>query len=69
MPTVSYTFLFRLNFNWLESNTCIWDFPRGPVVKTSPCSAGDIGSIPGQEAKMPTKSLLRNWSPCATTKC
>ena len=24
-----------------------WDFPGGPVVKTSPSSAGGVGSIPG----------------------
>ena len=28
-----------------------WDFPGGPVVKTLP-SAGDLGSIPGQESKV-----------------
>ena len=28
-----------------------WDFPGGPVVKTLP-SAGDSGSIPGQESKV-----------------
>ena len=27
--------------------------PRGPVVKTSPSNAGDIGSIPDQEARIP----------------
>ena len=24
------------------------DFPGGPVVKNLPCSAGDVGSVPGQ---------------------
>ena len=29
-----------------------WDFPGGPVVKTSPSNAGGEGSIPGWEAKI-----------------
>ena len=29
------------------------DFPGGPVVKNPPCNAGDAGSIPGQETKVP----------------
>ena len=29
------------------------DFPGGPVVKNPPCNAGDMGSIPGQGAKIP----------------
>ena len=29
-----------------------WDFPGGPVIKTSPSEARDVGSIPGQEAKI-----------------
>ena len=28
-------------------------FPGGPVVKTSPSNAVDVGAIPGQEAKIP----------------
>ena len=27
------------------------DFLGGPAVKNSPCSAGDMGSIPGQETR------------------
>ena len=30
-----------------------WDFPGGPVVKTSPSNAGGAGSIPGWGAKVP----------------
>ena len=30
-----------------------WDFPGGPVVKTSPSKARGAGSIPGQESKIP----------------
>ena len=29
------------------------DFPGGAVVKNLPASAGDVGSIPGQETKIP----------------
>ena len=31
-------------------------FPGGPAVKTSSSNAGDAGSIPGQEAKIPHAS-------------
>ena len=30
-----------------------WDFPSGPVVKTSPASARGVGSIPSQATKIP----------------
>ena len=33
-----------------------WDFPGGPVVKTLPSSAGGVGLIPGQGAKIPQAS-------------
>ena len=29
------------------------DFPHGPVVKNPPCSAWDMGVIPGQGTKTP----------------
>ena len=29
------------------------DFPVGPVVKTLPSNAGDVGSVPGQGSKVP----------------
>ena len=32
------------------------DFPGGPVVETSPSSAGGVGSIPGQGARIPHAS-------------
>ena len=35
-------------------------FPGGPVVKTSPSSAVDMGSIPGQGAKIPHASQPKN---------
>ena len=31
----------------------IWDFPGGPVVKTSPSNAWGAGLTPGQGAKIP----------------
>ena len=33
-----------------------WDFPGGPVVKTSPSHAGVMDSITGQGAKVPHAS-------------
>ena len=37
------------------------DFPGGPVVKTLPSSAGGVGSIPSQGAK-----ILHAWWPQET---
>ena len=37
-----------------------WDIPGGPVVKTSPSTAGGAGSIPGQRAKIPHASWSKN---------
>ena len=36
-----------------ESKVSKGDFPGGPEVRNPPSSAGDAGSIPGQEAKIP----------------
>ena len=36
------------------------DFPAGPVLKTSPSSAGGAGLIPGQGAKIPHTSGPKN---------
>ena len=47
------------------SNKNSRDFPGGPVVNSLPCNAGNTGSIPGRETKVPhTEGLL---SPCSTT--
>ena len=43
----------RTKFLCSKSN---WDFPGGPVAKTSPSNAGGAGSIPGQGAKIPHAS-------------
>ena len=32
----------------------LWDFPGGPVVKTSPSNAGGEGSIPDWGTEIPT---------------
>ena len=42
------------------------DFPRGLVVKNLPCCARDMGSIPGQETKIPRAS--KKLSPWITTR-
>ena len=41
-----------------DIKTKLWDFPGSPVVRTSPSSAGDSGSVPGQGTKIPNAS----WS-------
>ena len=53
------TFIRELNAAWVKSRsggfkTCSpWDFPGGPVVKTSPSNAGGAGSNPSRGAKIP----------------
>ena len=42
------------------------DFPRGLVVKNVPCGTGDMGSVPGQETKIPQAS--KKLSPQITTR-
>ena len=42
------------------------DFPGGPVIKNPPSNAGDVGSIPGQEAKIP--HATGQISPYTTTR-
>ena len=41
------------------------DFPSGPVVKNSPCNAGDSGSIPGWGTKI--LHAVEQLSPSTTT--
>ena len=36
-----------------------WDFPGGPVVKTSPSSAGGVGSLPRGGARIPQVCQLK----------
>ena len=42
--------------------------PGGPVVKNLPCNAGDGGSIPGRETKIPHAEEQLSLCPRATTK-
>ena len=41
-----------------------WDFPGDPVVKTSPCKAGDTGALLGHRLKIP--HALEQVNPCST---
>ena len=43
------------------------NFPGGAVVKNLPCNAGDVGSIPGWETKIPHATEQQN-QPAATMK-
>ena len=43
-----------------------WGFPCGPLVKTSPSSAGGEGSVPGGGTKIPhdninLKNCIKKW--------
>ena len=43
-----------------------WDFPGGPVLKSLPCPAGDMGSIPGWGTKIPhgmeqLSTMMKTW--------
>ena len=54
-------------FNKDFKNGPYWDFSGGPVVKNSPCNAGDMGSIHDKGLR----SLLyavKQLSPCATAR-
>ena len=42
------------------------DFPGGPVVKSPPCNAGEVGLIPGQRTKI--SHAKEQWSPSVSTK-
>ena len=43
----------------LDESSHTWDFPSGPVVKTSPSNAGGPGWIIGQAAKIPHSLQLK----------
>ena len=51
---------------WYEEKRSKGDFHGDPVVKNSPCNAGDLGSIPGQGTKIP--HVVDQLSPSATTR-
>ena len=44
-------------YSALKSNE--WDFPCGPVVKTLPSNAGDVGLIPGWGTEILHASCLK----------
>ena len=44
-------------------------FPGDPGVKTSPCNAGSVGSIRGQEAKIPYISMAKKTKHKTETIC
>ena len=53
-------FNFFVSSTEIKQNDSIEDFPGGPVVKTSPSNAGDVGSIPSWGAKIPHASWPKN---------
>ena len=58
--------LCGLGLGQQRAQKCLpWDFPDDPVVKNSPAKAGDSGSIPGSEIKIPHAS--GQLSPCTAT--
>ena len=52
MKLETRTTIVRNVFNTLKSN-CSQDFPGGPIVKTSPSSAGGLSLISGWGAEIP----------------
>ena len=54
-------YLVFIDFSILTRRSeILWtqDFPASPALKTSPSSAGGVGSIPGWEAEIPHASRL-----------
>ena len=50
------------------SQNMLQDFPGGPGVKNPPSSAGDVGSIPGRETKIPHAAGQLNPQASTTEK-
>ena len=52
----------KQNVNVIYTNIIkmMWDFPGGPMVKTSPSNAGGNGSIHSQGTKIPHGSWPKN---------
>ena len=50
MDILAINFISRAQKKQLKIS---WDFPSDPVVKNPPCNAGDAGSIPSRETKIP----------------
>ena len=55
-PSKVWPTWFKISLmTWRSSlyKSIVWDFPGGPMVKTSPCNAEGAGSVPGQGTKIP----------------
>ena len=52
-PIATFFFCFLSLQLWDLEVLVLRDFPGSPVVKTSPSTAGVVGSIPGWGAKVP----------------
>ena len=52
-------FVLSLNAQVLKQSVH-WVFPVRPMVNSSPSKAGNVGSIPGQGAKIPHASWPKN---------
>ena len=84
LPQMTSTVGKKYPGSWGESACCgqfsaiitgikniYWDFPSGPVVKNSPASAGDTGSIPGQGIRSYMShgmAKLKKKNPAANTR-
>ena len=63
---VLYPTILLRSQNTHECTKKLWgDFPGGPVVKNPPSNVGNVGSIPGQETKIP--HVVGQLSPHTTT--
>ena len=52
IPSIFFLILESFEIKYLFQKNKQRDFPCSPRVKNLPCSAGDVGSIPGQGTKI-----------------
>ena len=57
-------FFFEIYIIHILQNSLLEDFPGGPMIKSMPCSVGDVGLIPGWVNKIPC--AVEQLSPCVT---
>ena len=50
---------YKICVNQLFSSKALGDFCCGPVIKNPPSNAGDMGSIPGQETRIPRSIVTK----------